>query len=147
MKIKFNSDVGLPLNNMIEIPGMIIVFRAFFQENNKYYPQVFLDECLYKLWIIWKCYILIELMFLKELMLTLFKMGWGNFAPPAAFFLLWKIEVGLWPATIFQQTKFIFTCFLKIWAHFDPSIKSSQSFVIASWHVIFGWTNTRKIWL
>ena len=49
MKIKFNSDVGLPLNNMIEIPGMIIVFRAFFQENNKYYPQVFLDECLYKL--------------------------------------------------------------------------------------------------
>ena len=28
---------------------MIIVVRAAFYENNKYYPQVFLDECLYKL--------------------------------------------------------------------------------------------------
>ena len=26
---------------------MIIVVRAIFHENNKYYPQVFLDECLY----------------------------------------------------------------------------------------------------
>ena len=34
---------------MIEIPSMIIVVRAIFLENNKYYAQVFLDECLYKL--------------------------------------------------------------------------------------------------
>ena len=34
---------------MIEIPSMIIVARAVFHENNKYYPQVSLDECLYKL--------------------------------------------------------------------------------------------------
>ena len=46
MKIKFNSDDELPLNKMIEIPSMIIVVRAVFHENNKYYPQVFLDECL-----------------------------------------------------------------------------------------------------
>ena len=26
---------------------MIIVVRAIFHENNKYYPQAFLDECLY----------------------------------------------------------------------------------------------------
>ena len=44
MKMKFNSDVELPLNKMIEI-----VVRAVFYENNKYYPQVLLDECLYKL--------------------------------------------------------------------------------------------------
>ena len=37
---------------MIEIPSMIIVLRAVFHESNKYYPQAFLDECLYKLWII-----------------------------------------------------------------------------------------------
>ena len=74
--------------------------------------------------------------YFKDL-LTLFRMGWDNFTSPVAFFLLWKIEVGLWPAAIFQWTKFTFTCFLNIWAHFDPSIKSSQSFVIASWHVIF----------
>ena len=46
MKIKFNSDNELPLNKMIEIPNMIIVVGAVFHENNKYYPQVFLDECL-----------------------------------------------------------------------------------------------------
>ena len=34
---------------MIEIPGMKIVARANFYENNKYYLQVFLDEYLYKL--------------------------------------------------------------------------------------------------
>ena len=50
MKIKFHSDGELPLNKTIEIPSMIIVVRAVFHENNKYYPQVFLDECLYKLY-------------------------------------------------------------------------------------------------
>ena len=49
MKIKFNSDDELPLNKMIEISSMIIVFRAFVHENNKCYPKVFLDEHLHKL--------------------------------------------------------------------------------------------------
>ena len=52
MKIKFNSDYELPLNKTIEIPSMTIVVRAVFHENNKYYPQVFLNDGLYKLWII-----------------------------------------------------------------------------------------------
>ena len=34
---------------MIEILSMIIVVRAFFYENEKYYSQVFLSECFYKL--------------------------------------------------------------------------------------------------
>ena len=46
MKIKFDSDDELPLNKTIEIPSMIIVVRAVFHENIKYYPQVFLNECL-----------------------------------------------------------------------------------------------------
>ena len=46
MKTKFNSHGKLPLNKMIEIPNMIIVVRAVFHEKDKYYPQVFLDECL-----------------------------------------------------------------------------------------------------
>ena len=41
MKINFNSDEKLPLNKTIEIPNMIIVVRAVFYENSKYYPQVF----------------------------------------------------------------------------------------------------------
>ena len=49
MKIKFNLDDKLPPNKTIEIPSMIVVARTVFHENNKYYPQVFLDECLYKL--------------------------------------------------------------------------------------------------
>ena len=49
MKIKFVSDDKLPLNKMIEIPIMTIVVRAVFCENNKYYPEVFLGECLYKI--------------------------------------------------------------------------------------------------
>ena len=47
--MKFHLDNELTLNKTIEIPNMIIVVRAAFHENNKYYPQVFLDECLYKL--------------------------------------------------------------------------------------------------
>ena len=49
MKIKFNSYGELPLNKTIEIPTITIVVRAAFYENNKYYPQVFLDKCLYEL--------------------------------------------------------------------------------------------------
>ena len=48
MKINFNSDDELSPNKTIEIPGITIVVRAVFHENNKYYPQVFLDECLHK---------------------------------------------------------------------------------------------------
>ena len=48
MKIKFDSDDELPLNKMVEIPTTTVVVRAIFLENNKYYPQGFLDKCLYK---------------------------------------------------------------------------------------------------
>ena len=47
--IKFNSDDKLSVNKTIEIPSMIIVVRAVFYENNRYYLQVFLNESLYKL--------------------------------------------------------------------------------------------------
>ena len=49
MKTKFDSDDELPLNKRIETPVMVIVVQAIFYENSKYYPQVFLDECSYKL--------------------------------------------------------------------------------------------------
>ena len=39
MKIQLNSDDELPLNKTIKNPSMIIVVRAIFLENNKYYPQ------------------------------------------------------------------------------------------------------------
>ena len=49
IKIKFKLDDKLPLNKTIETPCITIVVRAVFHENYKYYPQVFLDKCLYKL--------------------------------------------------------------------------------------------------
>ena len=52
MTIKFGSDDELALHKTIEIPSMIIVARAAFYGNNKYYQHDFWDEYLYKLWII-----------------------------------------------------------------------------------------------
>ena len=49
MKIKLNSDDKLPLNKTVKIPIITTVVNAVFLENNKYYPQVFLDECLYRI--------------------------------------------------------------------------------------------------
>ena len=43
VNIKLSSDDKLPLNKRIEIPVMVIVGSTMFYENNKYYPQVFLD--------------------------------------------------------------------------------------------------------
>ena len=43
INIKFNSDDELLLNKTKNIPSMLL--ELFF----KYYPQVFLDECLYKI--------------------------------------------------------------------------------------------------
>ena len=49
MNIKFTLDDKLPLNKTIEIPSMIIAVRATVLENEKYHPEVLLDECFYKL--------------------------------------------------------------------------------------------------
>ena len=49
MKIKFDLDGKLPLLKTLETRNMIIVVGAVFDEDKKYYPQVFLNECLYKL--------------------------------------------------------------------------------------------------
>ena len=45
MKIKFDWDDDFPLNDLLRIATIVV--RAIFYENNIYYPQVFLDECLY----------------------------------------------------------------------------------------------------
>ena len=46
---KNNSVDELPQNKTTKISTMTIVVRAVFYENNKYYLQVFSDECLYKI--------------------------------------------------------------------------------------------------
>ena len=48
MKIKFNSDDDLPLNKSLKFNSMTINIRSVFEEDCKLYPQVFLDDTLYK---------------------------------------------------------------------------------------------------
>ena len=48
MKIKFKSDDDLPSSKLLNISSLIIVTRSAFEEDSKYYTQVYLHECLYK---------------------------------------------------------------------------------------------------
>ena len=49
MKIEFNSDDKLSLNKQLKFLGVTMVIRSVFEEDGKYYPQAFLDDCLYEL--------------------------------------------------------------------------------------------------
>ena len=48
MKIRFSSDDNLPLNKPLQFHNMIVTIRCVFSEDNKLYPQVLLDDALYK---------------------------------------------------------------------------------------------------
>ena len=49
MKIKFNSDDNLPFNKPLKFHLVTITIRSVFKEVDKLYPQVYLDDTLYKL--------------------------------------------------------------------------------------------------
>ena len=48
-RIGVNIDDNLPLNKKLKFPMLTIIIRCVFQEGEKLYPQVYLDECLYEL--------------------------------------------------------------------------------------------------
>ena len=48
MKIKFNTDDNIPLNKIIYFPTINIIIRPVTEKDDKYYPQLFLDNCLYE---------------------------------------------------------------------------------------------------
>ena len=48
MKIKFESNNIFPTDKDVNIHIAIIIIRAIFAEDGKYYPQLFLDDGLYK---------------------------------------------------------------------------------------------------
>ena len=47
-KLRFSSDVDLPLDTLIEFHMLTIVTNCVIEKSNKYYPEIYLDECLYK---------------------------------------------------------------------------------------------------
>ena len=44
MKIKFESDYDLPLGKILNTPVCVILVQSIFQENDKYYPQIYLKD-------------------------------------------------------------------------------------------------------
>ena len=49
MKNKFNADDNSPLNKPLKLHLLTIIFRCIFEEDDKFYPQIYLDDCLYEL--------------------------------------------------------------------------------------------------
>ena len=49
MKIKFNTDDNLPLNKPLKLHLLAIIVRCIFEEDGKFYPQLYLDDCLHEL--------------------------------------------------------------------------------------------------
>ena len=47
MKIKFDSDDNLLLNKALKFHVLTNIIRNVFEKDGKYYPQIFLDDCLY----------------------------------------------------------------------------------------------------
>ena len=41
MKIKVSSDDDLPLNKQLQFLNLTIIVRTIFEEDGKYYPQIF----------------------------------------------------------------------------------------------------------
>ena len=48
MKIKFESNDILPTDNIINMHQVTIIIGLVFQKDDKLYPQIYLDDCLYK---------------------------------------------------------------------------------------------------
>ena len=46
-KFRFNSDTNLPLDKLIEFRSIVINVSCVIEKDNEYYPEIYLDECLY----------------------------------------------------------------------------------------------------
>ena len=47
--IEFNSEDSIPLNKLIYFPTITVIIRCVFKQNGVFYPQVYLDDCLYQI--------------------------------------------------------------------------------------------------
>ena len=48
MRIKFNTDDNIALNKIIYLATITVTIRSITNKDNKYYLQVFLDDCFYQ---------------------------------------------------------------------------------------------------
>ena len=49
MKVKFESNDNLPIDNIVNMNQVTIIIRSGFAQHGKFYPQLFLDNALYEL--------------------------------------------------------------------------------------------------
>ena len=47
-KTRLSSDINLPLGKLIEFKVLSIIIKCVIKKNDKYYPEIYLDECLYR---------------------------------------------------------------------------------------------------
>ena len=48
MKIRFRTNVDLPLNKITNIPVRVVIVSSIFKEDNEYHPQVLFHDCFYQ---------------------------------------------------------------------------------------------------
>ena len=48
MKIKFRSDDDFPSIKQLNFLRITTIIRNIFEKDGRYYPQIYLDECLYE---------------------------------------------------------------------------------------------------
>ena len=46
-KFRFNSDLDLPVNMIIEFRSLLINVSCVIEKDNEYYPEIYLDDCSY----------------------------------------------------------------------------------------------------
>ena len=46
-KIRLSSDIDLPLGTLIQFEILTIIVRCIIKKDDKYYPEIYLGECLY----------------------------------------------------------------------------------------------------
>ena len=46
-KFRFNSDIDLPVNPIIEFRTLLINVSCVIEKDNEYYPEIYLDDCSY----------------------------------------------------------------------------------------------------
>ena len=46
-KFRFNSDIDLSVNTIIEFRSLLINVSCVIEKDNEYYPEIYLDECSY----------------------------------------------------------------------------------------------------
>ena len=46
-KLRFNSDIDLPTDTLIEFRSLVINVSCVIEKDDKYYPEIYFDEFLY----------------------------------------------------------------------------------------------------